>query len=233
MKQGSVILARNSTYYTCCGVFIIVAAIFLLCTTKQQSFEMLNTFHSSFLSDFFSNYTFLGDGIFALSLSAILYLCGQKQAALYVLVAFLSSGVVAQVFKNTIYALRPRVFFEASRYVFELDTFSKSGVGASSFPSGHTTSAFAVATALCVCSKNRFLHMLFFGAAVLVGYSRIYLAQHFPADVLAGAVVGIVMSTVSVMLCSSKCKITANPALLRRRKAALWNNREYTDTAIS
>jgi undecaprenyl-diphosphatase len=57
-----------------------------------------------------------------------------------------------------------------------------------SFPSGHTGTAFAAATALT------YLHgsgLFFFSLAGLVGFSRVYLDNHFFADVLAGMISGI------------------------------------------
>lgn len=56
------------------------------------------------------------------------------------------------------------------------------------FPSGHSSRAFALATALAI----KFPHwktLLIIGA-ILVGFSRIYIGVHYPADVLAGAILG-------------------------------------------
>ena len=63
-----------------------------------------------------------------------------------------------------------------------------------SFPSGHTITAFAAATAIAVTittgSGLRWLGWSAFALAVLIGFSRLYLYVHFPTDVLAGAVLG-------------------------------------------
>ncbi len=59
-----------------------------------------------------------------------------------------------------------------------------------SFPSGHTSVAFASATSLFLVTKKWYLGIPALGWATAVGYSRIYLGQHYPSDVLAGAVVG-------------------------------------------
>ena len=63
-----------------------------------------------------------------------------------------------------------------------------------SFPSGHTATAFAMAITLSLLIKHRGLSVLLITLAVLVGYSRIYLLQHFLIDVTAGAFVGIITS---------------------------------------
>jgi undecaprenyl-diphosphatase len=63
-----------------------------------------------------------------------------------------------------------------------------------SFPSGHTASSFAAARMLaCVWPKK---WPLFYGVAVLVGFSRVYAGAHYPGDVMSGAVLGSVMSEV-------------------------------------
>lgn len=58
-----------------------------------------------------------------------------------------------------------------------------------SFPSSHATNIFALATILS--NKYRSFRFYFFSVALVVGISRIYVGVHYPFDVLAGAVVGI------------------------------------------
>ena len=58
-----------------------------------------------------------------------------------------------------------------------------------SFPSSHATNIFAAATILS--NKYRSFRFYFFSVALVVGISRIYVGVHYPFDVLAGTVVGI------------------------------------------
>ena len=67
-----------------------------------------------------------------------------------------------------------------------------------SFPSGHTNTAFAAATFLALLLGGWFY--LSYTAALLVGYSRVYLGVHFPLDVAAGALVGSGMMWVFIRL---------------------------------
>jgi membrane-associated phospholipid phosphatase len=60
-----------------------------------------------------------------------------------------------------------------------------------SFPSGHATGAFAVATVFAgVYSAHRWVPWVAYGTAGLIGVSRVALSRHFPTDVVAGALLG-------------------------------------------
>ena len=75
-------------------------------------------------------------------------------------------------------------------------------LGDYSFPSGHTSASFAAATAIYAIDRR-------WGAAAyvlaaLIGFSRLYLGVHFPTDVLAGAVVGILAAKAAQCLLEKK-----------------------------
>lgn len=60
----------------------------------------------------------------------------------------------------------------------------------SSFPSGHTMAAFAVATVFAERSHKKWVKVAAYGLATTIGFSRVTLQSHFPSDVFAGAVLG-------------------------------------------
>ena len=66
----------------------------------------------------------------------------------------------------------------------------KIGAGSPSFPSGHTSSAFAVATSLSLQFPKWYVVAPSFIWAAGIGYSRMELGVHYPSDVLAGALIG-------------------------------------------
>lgn len=61
-----------------------------------------------------------------------------------------------------------------------------------SFPSGHTVSSFAVAETLSAYFSQ--YRLIFMGIAFLIAFSRIYLYVHYPTDVIAGIIIGILCS---------------------------------------
>ena len=63
-----------------------------------------------------------------------------------------------------------------------------------SFPSGHAVTAFSAGVVLTYLVKDKRWGMLLLIAASLIGYSRMYLSQHFFEDVLAGSVIGVFVS---------------------------------------
>jgi membrane-associated phospholipid phosphatase len=62
--------------------------------------------------------------------------------------------------------------------------------GSYSFPSGHTSSAFALATSMSLAFPKWYVIAPVFLYASAAGYSRMHLGVHYPSDVLAGAIVG-------------------------------------------
>jgi len=66
----------------------------------------------------------------------------------------------------------------------------KSDGGSGSFPSGHTSAAFATATSLSLNVPKWYVVVPSYTWASAVGYSRMHLGVHYPSDVLAGALLG-------------------------------------------
>lgn len=79
-------------------------------------------------------------------------------------------------------------------YVKDPEIVKKQNTGPFSFPSGHTSLAFATASSLTLAYPKWYIALPSFGWALAVGYSRMHLGVHYPSDVLAGAVVGCLSS---------------------------------------
>jgi len=199
MQTNPSLFSQNKTYFAALSLLLLLCTAFLLINGKAVAFISLNTYHPFLLNVFFINYTFIGDGIFALCLmAAIFFYYKRKQQALALLYSFLISGAAVQIIKNLVDSPRPRLFFEAGQYLHFIDGVSLANN--SSFPSGHTATAFAIATVMVLMMKDKSWQLLILIAAALVGYSRIYLAQHFLLDVLIGAFIGSTSGVLAVYL---------------------------------
>ena len=95
-----------------------------------------------------------------------------------------ASVFVTHLIKISVNRTRP-----ADRYPDEI--FVNTQTHNQSFPSGHTSLAFATATTLSMQYKKWYVTVPAYAWASSVAYSRMYLGKHYPTDVLAGAAVGI------------------------------------------
>jgi membrane-associated phospholipid phosphatase len=98
------------------------------------------------------------------------------------LAALAVSGGISLILKYTINRDRPFITYP--------DITKKSKAGSPSFPSGHTSSAFATATSVSLAYPKWYVIAPSFAWAGTVGYSRMHLGVHYPSDVLAGALIG-------------------------------------------
>jgi membrane-associated phospholipid phosphatase len=206
MQKLPAVLHQNKIYFTGLFIILLAAILFLLSTGKEAAFISLNSYHPFYLNVFFINYTFMGDGIFAICLiAAMFFYFKRKQCGFAMLYSFLISGLASQLMKNLVTSPRPKLYFEAGTYLNFIDGVTLTG--SSGFPSGHTATAFAVATVLALTIKNKNWQLLIIPAAALVGYSRIYLAQHFLLDVIAGALLGSLSGMFAFYLAQNRLPI--------------------------
>lgn len=79
---------------------------------------------------------------------------------------------------------------ERPYYSYPNSIVKRSDSGPYSFPSGHTSTAFAMATSITLSTKKWYIAAPCYLYAGTVGYSRMRLGVHYPSDVLGGMIVG-------------------------------------------
>lgn len=185
---------ENRSFFIGFFLFVIASLFVLIFFSKADGFFLLNPYHTDFLNYFFIPYTYLGDGFFCVAVGLLLFIFKKRFLSLMVISSYAISGIIAQVLKNLIIEARPAVYLKGTSYHYFIADVTLHNY--QSFPSGHSVSAFALAGVLSFAVKNKKYSMLFLAAAILVGYSRIYLAQHFMDDVLTGAIIGLLTAIV-------------------------------------
>lgn len=129
--------------------------------------------------------TNLGSTAFTVFLSLALILFGRdkvKTAGIEALFTLTTSSILVTYLKKKFTRPRPYwVIKDVNSFNINLKDYS--------FPSGHTTAAFSLATILSLNFPSFLL--AFIAIALIVGLSRIYLAVHFPTDVFIGIIIGI------------------------------------------
>lgn len=116
----------------------------------------------------------------------------QHQKNKYLIGGIIVAGLVSTSLKYAINRPRPYVTYP----YLEKNTESTSP----SFPSGHTSAAFSVATSVSMAYPKWYIIAPAYAWAGGVAYSRMTLAAHYPSDVLAGAIIGTGSVWLSVKL---------------------------------
>ncbi len=147
--------------------------------------------------DFSSKYIFepWGSGLYPAALFGGYYIYGlttknkrARQIALGGTQAFVMAAISSQVLKHIFHRHRPNQNDPPNPYLWEGPT---KGWNYTSFPSGHTTAAFAIASMMSKVYKDKmWVGIISYGFATGVGLSRIYDNKHWPTDVIVGAALG-------------------------------------------
>jgi membrane-associated phospholipid phosphatase len=187
-------------------LIISVAIVFIFITDKKTLFLEINQMNTP-LQDFIFKYgTNIGDGLFSIiTLIVFLFFFDYRKVTIG-LVSFLLTSLFCRILKINILPdlLRPSGVFGPNELHF-VEGVTMHVVH--SFPSGHTATAFALFIFMAYVLKKRYLQILFAFTACFVGYSRVYLSQHFLIDVVAGAIVGMISFYIACILVeNSKAK---------------------------
>ena len=191
MKIDFISKIKYASWFFYGAALLLVLGFVLLCICgKSNSFFLLNSFHHPVLDYFFILFTNLGDGIIALVFCVLAIVFYRKKIyALSLFYAFIISGLIAQVLKRMVDAPRPKLYFANGEYTQFIDGIKIATQH--SFPSGHSTSAFALFFCLSLLAKNHYVKVFTALCAIAVAYSRVYLSQHFLQDIIGGSFVGI------------------------------------------
>lgn len=216
----SKIIRENRVFFNSYAMLLIIIGVLQVNFSQTQLSIWVNSHHSPEADIFFKYFTYIGDGWFAVGIILVLCFFSYRWAVLAVL-SFIVSALLAQFLKLVIFpeVVRPIEFL--ARQVLSLHLVS--GVEmlhAYSFPSGHTTSAFAIFCLLTIMVQDKHWALPFLLLACLVGYSRVYLLQHFVADTFAGSLIGTFITLLIVSFLQKHWQ--QNPKVWLDKR--LWSN---------
>jgi membrane-associated phospholipid phosphatase len=179
--------------------FFLMGGLVSLFVNQIEIIQKINQYNSPFFDFFFQYFTYLGDGMICIIL--IIVFMKNKAFRFNFAISSLLILIVSSVLKMIIFkdSMRPITFFENNlsqiHTIPSVLIFSKY-----SFPSGHTMVAFGMASLLSTFFKDKIFGFIFFVLALLVGFSRIYLFQHFLIDVIFGAIIGLLISCIVLII---------------------------------
>ncbi|MCY7349386.1 MAG: phosphatase PAP2 family protein [Cytophagaceae bacterium] len=195
MNSLRLLLSANRTFFLAYFLLLVLGGGLQLVYSQTELMQWVNRHANPATDVFFSYATYLGDGAF-FAIVLLSLLLRSYRWTLKCLATFLLTTLIAQTLKHTVFAgrLRPARFFEGQpftfRYVEGIELLNYY-----SFPSGHSTSAFALFCLLALIAKDKRWAFPFLALAALAAYSRVYLFQHFVEDVYAGSLIGITCTT--------------------------------------
>lgn len=183
-------------YFALIALFLFLCSALIYLYPEGRSFFIFNGMHAAPIDWFFSWFTHIGDGITGILICALLLLFYNLGSGIMALAGMGICGLISYCMKYYLFAASPRPhhFFWGNKMIHYVE-----GVNINienSFPSGHTLTAFFIFTfvALLSFSRSFIMQAMLAGCAILAGYSRVYLAQHFIGDVVTGASIGILVA---------------------------------------
>lgn len=174
-------------------LYWLLLAVFLLLYGYKESFIILNNLNTPAVDYILYFLTWFGDSLFICSLVVMLF--PRKTAMLLMLIFTVAvSGLLVQVLKHWVFSGwdRPLKVFEDIRVVHIVGNYR---LFHGSFPSGHSVTTGAAFTLLAWYLRDKRMWVIFLAClAVIVSYTRIYTGSHFAGDVLAGSIMGTLIS---------------------------------------
>jgi membrane-associated phospholipid phosphatase len=185
---------ENFLFFIGYFLFLLIGAYLNLHYTQKQLFFFVNRHYNVFWDYFMEYYTYAGDGVFCVIVCILLGFIRIRYAIMGLL-GYAIEGIFVQILKLEFYDDRQRPWREWTNDHMHLIKNFVPYVN-NSFPSGHTATAFLLATLLVLIFAKLRLGWLWFSLAITVAYARIYLAQHHFVDVYWGSIVGFVSAII-------------------------------------
>lgn len=180
------------------GLVVLGVIIHLLPEINKFLFYQINNFHFHWLDTIMLPITYCGDGTVLAIVALGLWRLRGWRKFLWLVLILASAGILVQMIKYFFSSPRPSAVFPDIHILGSV-------LRAHSFPSGHTASTFALISFFSgeFPQLGTFLWVM----AILIGFSRVYVGAHFPADVLFGAGLGYLVAKIYIVTWESRIKV--------------------------
>jgi len=184
-------------------LWVLLGAFWQWTYDKQLLFSYVNNRYNDLLDTVMIILTNMGEGILILPVLLLLLLKKEYRNLRFIgaaLFANIGAFLFSQALKSYYDFPRPLNYFHEAKWIHIAHDWER--YFHRSFPSGHATGAFAFFSFLSFLLKphHKGWGVFFFALALLVAYSRLYLAAHFFADVYVGSIIGVFFSTLAITL---------------------------------
>lgn len=172
-------------------LFVVLCTVAMVWLPSLDLHRVANSLHTPLLDAVMARITHLADGLVPTALALLLWWWRDLRSFLLMGLGCGISALVTQFLKRGVFAHldRPAMFRDQLAGLPWVD-----GVDLHhhfSFPSGHSTAAWAMCCALAILVGRNSYSFVFALLAAVLAYSRVYLSQHFTQDILVGSLIGV------------------------------------------
>ena len=200
-------------------IAILCFLLIIICFYFDNTIRILFAdIHTGFTEELFALGRWYGNGQATAILFLILYTFGiavknpkLKDTGLLIGISYICSGLITLLTKCVFGRWRP--YTEHGSFSF--DGWHLTGNDYYSFFSGHSQTAFAISVILAARTDNIYLKIFYYALAVNTALSRIFHDQHWLSDVVAGAIVAIVIGKQLIVFHDKRLKTFSQPVLIQ------------------
>ena len=212
MKTLITLFGKNRWFFIPFLLWVVTGGVLqLFFFTHGELFLAINQVHAPWADVIMSGVTYIGDGATFGIMLAIILVMRKFRLFFHAGAILLLVTILVQSAKHFFNAPRPISYFGDTGLVHTVKWVTVHS--SCSFPSGHTTTAFAMFCFLALITKNKVAGAAFMLMGLIAAWSRIYLAQHFFIDVYVGSIIGT-MSTVFIYMLFDQRKNKTSPEIV-------------------
>lgn len=175
-------------------ILFLTGLIFFLSNSRDELLLFFNQNHTGFFNEYFKISTNLLGGI-GIAILLIIALLHRYSTFFKIGISLLVSFLFVELIKTITDLPRPSTYFANDPSIVLNPVTNVVLLPVRSFPSGHSTTGFAIFFGFAILLKNQIAKLLCLFIATSIAISRVYLLQHFTRDILFGSIIGVIITS--------------------------------------